>query len=238
MLRGGYPEPALHPRRDAALWHASYVQTYLERDVRSIRQIGDLGEFQRFLRALAARSGQLLNLADLSRELGIALNTAKAWLSVLEATFQVIVLRPYHANLTKRLVKTPKVYFIDVGTLCYLVGLRSPEHARQGPMAGALFETAVVSEVVKSLWHQATEPRVYFWRTATGQEVDLLIDTGDGLVPVEIKASATVRQEMSAGIVTLRRDLGGLVRDGAVVFAGTDVVPLGPGVKAIPFAEL
>jgi predicted AAA+ superfamily ATPase len=109
FLRGGYPDPALHPRRDATLWYASYVQTYLERDVRALRQVGDLGEFQRFLRALAARSAQLLNLAELSRELGIALNTAKAWLSVLEASYQIFILRPFHANLTKRLVKTPKV---------------------------------------------------------------------------------------------------------------------------------
>lgn len=238
LLRGGYPDPALHPKRDAWLWHSSYVQTYLERDVRTLRQIGDLGEFQRFVRALAARSAQLLNLTDLARELGIAVNTAKAWLSVLEATFQIFVLRPYHANLTKRLVKTPKIYFLDTGTLCYLVGLRTAEHARQGPMAGPLFETAVVSEVVRSLWHQGIDPRLFFWRTATGQEVDLLIERGQTLVPIEIKASATVRQDMRAGIDWLGRDLGDRLAPGAVVFAGTEWVPLGRDVKAIPFNDL
>ena len=110
LLRGGYPELVAEPDRDISLWHSSYVQTYLERDVRSLRQVGDLISFQSFLRALAARAGQLLNLSDVARDLGIAVNTAKAWLSVLEATFQVIVLRPYHANVGKRLVKTPKVY--------------------------------------------------------------------------------------------------------------------------------
>jgi len=115
FLRGGYPELVAEPDRDISLWHSSYVQTYLERDVRSLRQVGDLISFQSFLRALAARTGQLLNLTDVSRDLGVAVNTSKAWLSVLEATFQVIVLRPYHANVGKRLVKTPKVYFTDTG---------------------------------------------------------------------------------------------------------------------------
>ncbi len=170
LLRGGYPELVAEPGRDWALWHGSYLQTYLERDVRSLRQIGDLSLFQSFLRALAARSGQLLNLTDLARDLGATVNTIKAWLSVLEATFQVIVLRPYFANVGKRLVKTPKVYFTDTGTLCYLVGLRDPEHAAAGPLGGAIFETAVLAEIVKTFWHRGEEPQVYFWRTATGVE--------------------------------------------------------------------
>ena len=145
------------------------MQTYLERDVRTLRQVGDLTQFQIFLRALAARSGQLLNLSDLSRDLGIAVNTAKAWLSVLEATYQVIVLRPYFANIGKRLVKMPKVYFTDVGTLCYLVGLRDPEHAAAGPLGGAIFETAVLGEIVKTLLHRGEEPRVFFWRTSAAE---------------------------------------------------------------------
>jgi predicted AAA+ superfamily ATPase len=111
-------------------------QTYPERDVRALRQVGDPISFQNFLRALAARAGQLLNLTDVARNLGIAVNTAKAWLSVLEATFQVIVLRPYHADAGKRLVKTPKVYFTDTGTLCYLAGLKDPQHAAAGPLGG------------------------------------------------------------------------------------------------------
>jgi hypothetical protein len=135
FLRGSYPEIALDEQRDFTLWYASYVQTYLGRDVRTLRQVGDLLSYQNFLRVLAARSGQLLNLSDISRDLGISVNTAKAWLSVLEATHQVIVLRPYHENVGKRLVKTPKVYFVDTGLLCYLVGLRSVEHAIASPMA-------------------------------------------------------------------------------------------------------
>jgi len=118
------------------LWNSSYVQTYLERDVRSLRQIGDLGRFRSFLRAVAARTGQLLNLSDIARDLGVAVNTAKAWLSVLEATHQVFIVRPYFANIGKRLVKAPKVYFTDPGTLCHLTGLKDPEHARRRTAGG------------------------------------------------------------------------------------------------------
>ena len=177
FLRGGYPELIAYPRRDASLWHSAYIQTYLERDVRTLRQAGDLTQFQNFLRALAARSAQLLDLSDLSRDLGIAVNTVKAWLSVLEATYQVIVLRPYFANVGKRLVKTPKIYFTDVGTLCYLAGLRDPEHAASGPMGGAILETAAVSEIYKTLIHSSLDPQIYFWRTSAGTEVDIVVES-------------------------------------------------------------
>ena len=154
FLRGGYPELAADPDRDPFLWHASYLQTYLERDIRTVRNVGDLNQYQSFLRVLAARSAQLLNLTDVARDLGVAVNTAKAWLSMLEATYQVIVLRPYFANVGKRLVKTPKVYFTDVGTLCHLVGLKDPEHAASGPMSGPIMETAVLCEIVKTFTHR------------------------------------------------------------------------------------
>ena len=238
FLRGGYPELVANPARNERMWHASYVQTYLERDVRMLRQIGDLFQFQIFLRALAARSAQLLNLADLSRDLGVALNTVKAWLSVLEATYQVIVLRPYFANVGKRLVKTPKVYFTDVGTLCYLVGLKDPEHACSGPMAGAILETAVVSEIVKTLTHQGLEPQVYFWRTAAGTEVDILVDVGGGLVPLEVKLSATPGPGMAAAIKRWKHDFHETAMPGYVVHPGNVRIPLGAGVVALPFAAL
>jgi uncharacterized protein len=232
------PVPGADPRRDHALWHASYAQTYLERDVRTLRQVGDLTQFQAFLRTLAARSGQLLNLSDLSRDLGIAVNTARAWLSVLEATYQVIVLRPYFANLGKRLVKTPKVYFTDVGILCHLVGLRDPEHAAAGPMGGAILETAVLGEIVKTLLHRGGEPHVHFWRTSRGMEVDILVEDGTRLIPVEVKLSSTPRPEMARGIQALREDLGKRVAAGYVVHMGDVRLPMAPGVTAIPFREL
>lgn len=238
FLRGGYPELVAEPERDSALWHASYIQTYLERDVRSLRQVGDLVQFQAFLRALAVRSGQLLQLSDLSRDLGLAVNTAKAWLSVLEATYQVIILRPYFANVSKRLVKTPKVYFTDVGTLCYLAGLRDPQHAAAGPLGGAILETAVVIEVVKALLHRGKDPQVYFWRTAAGTEVDLLVESEGTVTPIEVKLSATPRPEMAASIAALRKDLKGRVGAGYLIHPGTVQLPLGGGVTALPFGAM
>jgi predicted AAA+ superfamily ATPase len=238
FLRGSYPELKANPRRDVNLWHASYVQTYLERDVRTLRQVGDLTQFQNFLRALAARSAQLLKLTDLARDLGVAVNTAKAWLSVLEATYQVTVLRPYFANVGKRLVKTPKVYFTDVGTLCYFASLKDPEHAASGPMGGAIMETAVLSEIIKALTHRGIDPQVYFWRTVAGTEVDIVVEAGIKLVPIEVKLSATPRPAMASAVKTFQKDFGDKVLEGYVVHPGDITLSLGSGVTALPFSEL
>jgi len=238
FLRGGYPELVAEPQRDQTLWHSSYVQTYLERDVRSIRQVADLVQFQHFLRALAARSAQLVNLTDLSRDLGVAVNSVKAWLSVLEATFQVMPLRPYFANVGKRLVKLPKIYFTGVGTLCYLAGVRDPEHAAAGPMGGAIFETAVLSEIVRTLVHRGIEPQIYFWRTAAGSEVDFVVEHDQKLIPIEVKLSATPRPQMAAGISAFRKDLGRRAVPGYVIHPGDIRLPLGPDAIALPFRKL
>ncbi len=238
FLRGNYPEPHANSDLDAELWHASYVQTYLERDVRSLRQVGDLSQFQSFLRALAARNAQLLNLSELARDLGIAVNTAKAWIGVLEATFQVMILRPYHANITKRLMKTPKIYFMDPGTLCHLTGLKDPDHARHGPLGGLLLETAVVTEVIKRQLHRGLEPRVYFWRTSAGSEVDLIVEYKGQLIPIEIKLSSTPRPRMAGSIHAFRKDMGKRAQPGYVVHTGREILPLPNAVKALPFREL
>lgn len=238
FLRGGYPEPAVHEDLDEVLWQGSYVQTYLERDVRSLRQIGDLSQFQSFLRALAARSAQLLSLSDLSRDLGLSLNTIKAWISILEATYQIFILRPWFANTGKRLVKTPKIYFSDVGTLCYLTGLKNPEHAAAGPMGGAIMETAVVGEMIRTLTHQGTDPRIYFWRTSAGSEVDMVVETDGRLVPVEVKLSSTPKPAFAKTIKVFTREYGSKVLPGYVVHPGDIVLPLGEGVTALPFGKL
>ena len=238
FLRGGYPEPFTYPERDTALWHGSYIQTYLERDVRTLRQVGDLTGFQSFLRVLAARSGQLLNLTDVARDIGVAVNTIRAWLSVLEATYQVTVLRPYFANVGKRLVKTPKVYFTDVGTLCHLAGLSDAAHAASGPLGGAIMETAVLSEIVKSATHRGLTPQVYFWRTLAGTEVDIVVEFGGMLVPIEVKLSATPRPGMAASIRRLQKDFGPEAAPGYVVHPGDVRLPLGPGATALPFSDL
>ena len=238
LLRGGYPELTAHPDRDLALWHSSYTQTYLERDVRTLRQIGDLTQFQIFLRTLAARSGQLLNLTSIARDLGVAVNSIKAWVSVLEASYQVTILRPYHANVGKRLVKTPKIYFTDVGTLCHLTGLKDPEHALAGPIGGAILETAVLSELVKTYSHRGDRPSVYFWRTTAGAEVDFIVDTGDRLIPIEVKLSSTPRRAMTSSITKFQQDLPRVTSEGYVVHPGNVNTPLGEGVGFLPFAEI
>lgn len=238
LVRGGYPELVAEPDRDAWLWYGSYVQTYLERDVRSLRQVGDLTSFQAFLRALAARNGQLLNLTEVARDLGAAVNTVKAWLSVLEATFQVMLIRPYFANIGKRLVKTPKIFLTDTGLVCYLTGLRDPRHAAAGPLAGPIFETAVLLEIVKTSWNRGEEPRVWFWKTSTGSEVDFIVESNGRLIPLEVKLSATPRPSMADGILAFRRDVGARAAEGYVIHPGDTRLPLAPRVSALPFMAL
>jgi predicted AAA+ superfamily ATPase len=238
ILRGSYPEIVSHPERDARLWQASYVQTYLERDVRNLRNLGDLTQFQVFLRALAARSAQILNLSELARDVGVAVNTAKDWVSILEASFQIFILRPYYANIGKRLIKSPKVYFVDTGLLCYLVGLRDAEHAAAGPMGGAIFENLVISDLFKTYLHRGEEPPLYYWRTVAGSEVDVIIETQSGLIPIEIKLSETPRLEMAKDIHVFRRDLKERALPGYVVHPGSVILPLGQDVTALPLENL
>lgn len=238
FLRGGYPELTADPKRDFSLWHSSYIQTYLERDIRTLRQVGDLSTFQNFLRALAARNGQLLNITDVARDLGVAVNTAKSWISVLEATFQIIVLRPWFGNIGKRLVKSPKVFFTDIGTLCYLSGLKDPDHAAKGPMGGAIFETAVLMEIVKTIMNRGEAPHVYFWRTATGAEVDIVVEVEGKLVPLEVKLSATPRPAMTHGIKVFQQDFRSKTLSGFVITPSNTRLPLGNNVTALPFFEI
>jgi hypothetical protein len=238
FLRGNYPELVANPTRDIGLWHSGYIQTYLERDVRTLRQVGDLTQFQNFLRALAARTAQLLSLTDIARDLGIAVNTVKAWLSVLEASYQVIILRPYHANVGKRLVKRPKIYFTDLGTLCHLTGLKDPQHAKAGPMGGPIMETAVLTEIFKTITHSGILPQLYFWRTASGNEIDIVVETGGNLVPIEVKLSSTPLPSMAKAIKIFQKDFPQKSAAGYVVHPGDVRLPLGPNVTSLPFAQL
>lgn len=200
LLRGSYPELHEKPEMDRRLWFGSYLQTYLERDIRGLTQVGDLNDFEKFLRLIGIRTGQILNLNEVAREVGISLPTAKRWLSMLEASFIVFLLRPYYKNFGKRLIKSPKIYFLDAGFASYLMGLHAPEHLLSSPMAGPLFETAIVSELVKGYYHAGLLPPLYFWRSHDGLEVDLIVEDHLNLIPIEIKLTATLSPEHLRGL--------------------------------------
>lgn len=239
FLRGYFPEVALDRDVDPSVWFDAYLRTLIERDVRSVRNVGDLHAFERFVILLAARSAQVLDLTDIARDLGVSLNTVKAWLSVLEATYTVILLGPYWRSLGKRVVKRPKVYFTDVGLLCHLVGLRSVDHALRGPMAGQIVETAVVADIYKSHAHAGQRPRMYFWRTGQGAEVDIVVETPDGVVPIEVKSAATANRRMTEGIARFRAaNTTEPVRTGYLVHPGAASIPLGNDTISLPFSQL
>lgn len=238
LMRSGFPELVVAADRDPRPWLASYIQTYLERDVRNIRNIGNLADFQRFLLALAARTAQLLNLSELARDIGIAVNTAKAWLSILEASFQIVLLKPYFVNLGKRLVKAPKLYFLDTAIPAYLAGLSDPKHALLGPMGGALFENAVFAELYRAFVHRGEAPRIFFWRTAEGHEVDFILDFGTRLVPVEVKLSATPTPAMAKNLIAFRELFPKPVQQSYLVCLGASLMQLATDVTVVPFRAL
>jgi predicted AAA+ superfamily ATPase len=192
LLRGSHPEICVNSEVDRQLWCASYIQTYLERDVRQIINVGDLNTFQRFLRLCAGRTGQILNQSDLARDVGVTVPTAKRWLSVLEASHQIFLLPPCFKNFGKRLVKSPKLYFMDTGLATFLLGLHDAEPLLKGPMFGPLFETMVVANWVKIFQHRGEPPQMYYWRSSDGLEIDLLIERNNGFYPFEIKATQTI----------------------------------------------
>lgn len=194
LWRGGYP-PLYDRAVTPELWFPSYVATYVERDVRQLLAVRDLDLFQRFVRLCAARTGQPLNMSGLANDCGISHVTAREWISVLETSDLVIRLAPYHENFGKRLVKTPKLYFLDVGLAAWLLGIRDARTLNSHMHRGALFETWVVSEFAKTRFNAGQPFDAYFWRDNSGLEVDLLIDTGAGLKPVEIKSGATFVDE-------------------------------------------
>lgn len=204
LLQGGYPAPLVRGL-PVSEWMSSYVGSYLERDVRQISRIGDLLAFQRFMRMLAARTGQLLNLNALAQDLGIAQTTARDWLTVLEASYVVWRLPPFHTNFGKRLVKTPKLYFHDTGLACWLLGISGTDMLHIHPMRGALFENMLMVEYLKYCRHFGLMRGLYFWRDHIGNEVDLLIEHGGRLWPVEMKSGATFQGEWLRGLATWRR---------------------------------
>ncbi len=192
LLNGGYPELFVTRNLSRKLWFSSYVQTYIDRDIRGTIKSANLNEFEKFLRILASRTAQVLNYSVIARQVGVTVPTVKAWVSLLEASGIIYLLPPYYRNFGKRLIKSPKCYFMDTGLVCYLVGLQSTEHLLKGPMAGALFETACVTQFIKRFSALVDPCSLYFWRSTDGLEVDLLIESAEKNIPIEIKLSATI----------------------------------------------
>ena len=232
--RGSMPR-LMDPSVSWDAFYTGYVRTYLERDVRDLITVKDEASFYHFLVACAARTGRLVNHSALARDAGVDTKTARSWLSVLQASGVVRLLRPFWSNATKRLTKAPKLYFTDTGLACHLLGWSSPETLRRGAMAGQVFETFVVGEVVKSYLNAGGDARnVHFYRDARQREIDLIIQEGRVLHPVEIKTSATVTREAAAGFSVLA-DVGDYdVGAGAIICQTREPYPVTATVKAVP----
>lgn len=222
LLNGGYP--AIYQRELATNdWFPNYVATYLERDVRQIIAVRDLSQFQRFVRMCAARSGQLLNLAALGADCGISAVTAREWLSVLEASYLVTRLPPYFQNFGKRLVKSPKLYFLDVGLMAWLLGIRDESSVATHAARGALFETWVVSEMIKQRFNAGQPADLYFWRDSAGHEIDVVFETAAGLQAVEIKSGSTFASDWTDGLKKWQKFAGDTpTLKPILIYGGTD----------------
>jgi len=219
LFRGFYPR--IHDKGlDPQNWLCNYYQTYVERDVREVLNVGDLETFGRFIRLCAGRCGQLLSLSSLAADCGVSHATARRWLSTLETGFLVYLLRPHHRNFNKRLVKSPKLYFLDTGLLCYLLRIRTPEDLVSHALRGAIFETFVVSELLKNYHNRGEQPDLYFWRDSAGHEVDLIIERGDRLIPVEVKSGETVAGDFFRALDFWRRLPGQAECAASVVYGG------------------
>ena len=238
LLRGGYPEALARPRT-VSLWFRSYVQTYLERDVRAVTAIRDLATFRRFLSLLASRSGQVLNRTDIAAPLGVSVPTVSDWLGVLETTGQVMLIAPFFENFGKRLIKSPKVYFVDSGLLCHLLGVESEAELRRSPFLGPVFEGFVASEIVKHQVNAGKARQLYTFRDQQGLEVDFLVPLAAGRIAlVEAKASTTVKPEMADSMLRLARamrarEVTSYVVHRAPAVTGPRTEAVRPGVKAL-----
>ncbi|MDP2236325.1 MAG: ATP-binding protein [Bacteroidales bacterium] len=235
MVKGCYPmlySEGVEPSK----WYSNYIRTYVERDVRLIKNISDLTTFERFLRLCAGRIGQLLNMSSLAVETGVDVKTIGAWLSVLETSFVLFRLQPYHENFNKRIVKMPKLYFYDTGLATALLGIENAAQLELHPFRGSLFENMVIVDVLKKRYNAGKPHNLYFWRDNVGNEVDLLIKHGNSLVPVEIKSGQTVTNEYFKGILFWNKITQ--TRGGYIVYGGDMRQNRSNEVKVVSFRDL
>ena len=219
MVKGFYPP--LYDREVGAYdWYTNYIASYVERDVRSILNVKDLGQFQTFVRMCASRVGQLLNLNALALDCGLSHNTARSWLSVLETSGIVYLLKPYHQNFGKRLVKSPKLYFVDTGLAARLLGIKTMEELFVHPNRGNLFESFVVAELLKGRYSRGLDPDIYFWRDNIGTEVDIIFEEAQRPKAIEVKSGKTFSPEFASGLEAWMRYSGAEAGDCSIVYAG------------------
>jgi predicted AAA+ superfamily ATPase len=234
---GSFPRLVLSGSDGRDVFYNSYIQTYIQRDVRALTRVGDEMVFQRFLRASAARTGQLINYADLARDVDVDQKTIKAWLSIMETSGLIYLLQPYHTNVTSRIIKTPKLYFLDTGLCAYLAQWSTSESLEAGAMSGAILETFMLSEILKSYWHHGKAANFYFYRDRDQKEVDLLIEQDNSLYPVEFKKSAAPGQGAIKNFQVLEK-LDRAIGTGAVICLKESDLPLASTVSAVPVGYL
>jgi len=235
-FQGGFPELNLNSKIEKEIWYASFLQTYLERDIRAIYDIGSLREFQRFLKILASRCSQILNLSHLANDVGVAVNTIKKWVSILEASGIIYLLYPYYKNLGKRITKTPKVYFLDSGLVCFLVGLETKKHLINGPLAGGLFENYCIQETVKTFYNQGKTPPIYYLRTHNQLEIDLIIEKNMKIYPFEIKFTKTPNIGMANPVERFKKIYSKLdIQSGGLITLAEEEKKLSRNVSIVDF---
>lgn len=227
LLQGGYPR-ILKDHLEPTKAYRNYVQTYLEKDLRSLIHVKDLMQFQRFVRICAGRIGQLLNLESLSNDVGVSSHTIKEWISILEASFILIRLQPYFDNFGKRLIKSPKIYFTDVGLAAYLLGIENVDQMNRDPLRGNLVENLVVIELLKARLNKGLNPQLHFFRDAHGHEVDLIFQSGNSLIPIEIKSARTFNKEFLKNLLYFQNIAGDRCTKGYVIYAGDQEQNIGP----------
>jgi len=237
IWQGFYPR--IHDKHlDSYKWYENYLLTYVERDVRNLLRVKNLRLFTNFLKMVAAQSGQLMNYANIASAIGVSVPTIKEWVSILETSGLIFILSPYFENFSKRIVKTPKIYFVDTGLLCHLLSIRNTEHLKSHPLLGSIFENFMVSECFKRFYNLAETPPLYFWRDQSGNEVDLLIYSGRSCFPIEFKLSQSYHSDFKKGIERWLGIENNPAESGYVVYCGEHVVQSNTSVPAVPWYVL
>ena len=219
LFKGAYPrlyDKNLEPHE----WYPDYIQTYIERDVRQLKNVHDLAVFHRFVKLCAGRIGQILNLSSLANDCGITHNTAKSWIGLLESSFIILLLRPYYGNFGKQLIKSPKIYFYDLGVACSLLDVTTEQQLKSHYLRGGLFENFIIMELVKAHFNRGLQPQLFFWRDKHGHEIDCLLKKDNKLLPIEIKSGQTITSDFFNGLKYWQELTGLATQQSSLIYGG------------------